>query len=275
MNFFQSKNAVIVSFMRFAGGKFLMNCLALSRHACPMEPSAAAYLLKHPDDYDYRLQTVLKSLPPKNQMQKWLDFEFGDGATYGRAQKSWNEGQEGVLNDLTKKLCCSNMKFFLTDHSMEPLNLCQVWKQATVIMLINSRRFQAIAALKKNQRDWRPEHIRRGGLAAELLGLNGNYCEEKFDVLRGPDWPTWQEFEKTGYDAKSLHHIDPKVRAEIGDFYRRHLVQNQVLLFDVETYFASDKFVNAIKELYQNLNFTDFQEDLVRFFHKKYLDLHL
>ena len=81
---FSSKIAVIMSFLPFAGGRFLGNCLSLSKDFCPQNSIAAEYLLKKPTDYDYRLVTVLKTLPPPDQMHLWQYFENKDQHLYGR-----------------------------------------------------------------------------------------------------------------------------------------------------------------------------------------------
>jgi hypothetical protein len=51
---YQSTNPIIMSFPSFTGGKFISNCLSLSKYACPQDPEAAEYLLKNQNDYDYR-----------------------------------------------------------------------------------------------------------------------------------------------------------------------------------------------------------------------------
>lgn len=56
MDVFNTKNAVIMAFLPFAGGKFLGNCLSLSKDFCLQDPLAAEYLLQNPTDYDYRLE---------------------------------------------------------------------------------------------------------------------------------------------------------------------------------------------------------------------------
>jgi hypothetical protein len=42
---YNSYNPIIIQFPRFAGGKFISNCLALSKHAVPQHSTMAKYLL--------------------------------------------------------------------------------------------------------------------------------------------------------------------------------------------------------------------------------------
>lgn len=265
MTDFQTTNAVILSYLPFAGGKFLSNCLALSKHACPQDLSAAEYLLESPDDYDFRLKTVLRSLPPRDQLKLWKNFEFGDRNLFGQAVDHWCRGQSHESNEITQRLSRSGMKFFLVNHSMDASDLLKVWTQATIIRFINFRKFQDLSISIKNQT-----------IPQDRFSISGNYCQEKYELLRGPDWPDWQSFEQHGYDAKQLTSLDIAVQQEISTFYRLHHMKNQVLLFNVDQcYLNQDQFMPAVKELYQQLKFTDFQPELVEFFYNKYMALHI
>lgn len=53
-------NFIICSFLRFAGGKFIGNCLALSNHFCPRDAKCAEYLISCPDDYNFRLTDLIE-----------------------------------------------------------------------------------------------------------------------------------------------------------------------------------------------------------------------
>lgn len=262
-DYFQTQNATVLSFVPYTGGKFLSNCLALSRYACPQHTLAADYLLRHPDDYDFRLRIVSESLPPPDKMISWRDFEYGDQQIYGHAFGAWIAGVAAEPNDITKKLCISDMRFFVTNHGVAPINLGRIWKNATIIKLINSRKFQDLCLSKKVEKP-----------KTDRSQYNGNYCEEKYSILRDPDWPSWQEFEKSGHDVRNFPTLNTRTSEKIAEFYHLLPANNQVLLFDVDSYFDIHRFMRSIKQLYQNLNFTDFQPDLVEYFYKQYADLH-
>lgn len=261
---FQTKNATILSYVPYSGGKFLSNCLSLSKHACPQDPFTAEYLLNHPDDYEYRLQSVLKTLPPHDKLLQWRSYEFGDIKLYGSAFVSWNSGQIGDVNRLTMDLCRSHMKFFICNHAMDPSNLVKIWNNATVVRLINVSRFQKICLAKKNS-----EHI------DNISEISGNFCQEKYEQLKGNDWPSWNKFEGVGYDVRYIADVDDTICQEIGKFYPLHHCKNPVTLYNVDSnYFETDKFLLSIKELYQKLNLNDFNPDLVKYFYTKYMELH-
>lgn len=242
-----------------------MNTLALSRYAVPQHPEAARYLLQHPDDYEYRLSAVLRTLPPPDKITDWRNFEFGDTAMYGDSFGYWKKGLDGKYNDLVLDLCSNNLVFFITDHSMEPINIAKIWPDSMIIRLINARQFQDLSRSLKNP-----------GENVPTTSYCGNYAREKFDLLSGPDWPTWQEFDRVGYDTRLLLDLDPAVKEDIDSFYRLHLLKNKVTLFDVDnSYFFADRFLSAVKKLYDNLGFDDFQEDLVAYWQQKYMSLHV
>ena len=247
------------------GGKFLINCLCLSKHACPQDQTAAMYLLSHPQDYEYRLAAVIKTLPDKSSMRQWRRFEFGDTQLFGpeHLERVGSRIQNFVLNDVTKILCLSQLKFFICDHSMYPTDLLQIWPKATHIKLINGEKFQSVAL-----------ELKHCNIPDRSL-VNGNYCREKFSLLKGDDWPEWEVFMKSGYDVSKLDHIDAIVSEEIEQFYPLINATNPVLLFDVDQcYFDKTVFLKSIHKLYCDLGFDDFQSDLVEFFYQKYISLH-
>jgi hypothetical protein len=266
MDYFQSTGATIMSFLPYSGGKFLSNCLSLSRGGCPQDPTAARYLIKNPEDYDYRLHTVMRTIPPVAEMQSWRQFEFGDMAIYGTAFLSWLQGVAQEPETIVESLCNSGMRFFITDHSMDPSKLLIVWPKATVIKVINSSRFQRLAWLKKNA----------NGDINFPQDMNGNFCMEKYQALAGPDWPDWQDFEQQAHDITKFDHMDNMMKGEIQQFYHRPLCCNKVLLFDMDScIFDQDQFLTAMASLYQHLELDDFNSDLIKVFYTKYIELHV
>jgi len=262
---YQTKNATIVSYPPFSGGKFLTNCLSLSKHACPQNSKIAEYLLKNPTDYDYRLGSVLTSLPNKAQMKNWRSFEFGDDDLFGHWHHNWRGHRRRLPlpNNITQKLCKSGLKFFMVDHSMEARNLLTVWPNATVIKLINTEQFQTIAAALKNKK------------LEDPISLNGNYCRQKYNQLRGNDWPEWNEFARVGYDISKCSTVTVTIQQEIEQFYSLQTTKNQVLFNMDDCIFDTDRFLDSMKKLYVQMGFDDFQQDLVKQFYTAYISLHI
>ena len=184
-------NFIILSFPRFAGGKFIGNCLSLSRLCCPQDPVVAKHLLNSPDDYDYRLKAVMSTLPPSRaSMIDWISYyEFGDFQLYQESCRLWSNGVKNNPNELVNNLIESKFRLFLNTHGGDEgvRNLLKVWPNSKIIKLINHVNFSEISrSLKSADNKSIEEHA-------------GNYCKKKYNELAGPDWPSWEEFESVGW----------------------------------------------------------------------------
>ena len=256
---YNSTNPVIIQFPRFAGGKFLSNCLSLSQCCVPQDRQLAEYLIDHPDNYEYRFNKLLLTLPPADKMVNWINqFELGDNQLYGPAHISWRHGLKNTpVNDTTVKLSNSNLKFFIVCHSGpdEILKILKVWPNARIIMLKNYREFYNISSTLKSNG---PEPIENHA---------GNYHVEKYNLLKGDNWPSWEEFESDNYISTNL---------EIQEYYHWHLVTNPVIPFDIDnSIFNKEQFLKAMAELYDVLGFDDYNQNLVGNFWQSYITLHV
>jgi hypothetical protein len=255
----KTDNCIIMHFPAYAGGKFIGNCLSLSKYCTLPDKNSVKHLLNAPDDYIYRLQRLIGTLPDQtSDMKRWVGtFEFGDSSMYGPAFLEWIEGKNSKLNVETAMLVDSKAKFFMTAHSLPSVvNMLMVWKDATVISLINYREFQRIAYKKKGTRDID----------------NANECIEKYSILKGSSWPSWEEFEQTGYNVKMLNKKYPdRILIEIEEYYP----SVSEMVFDMDScIFERDRFLNSIKQLYRDLGFNDFNEKLVSTYWNRYIALH-
>jgi hypothetical protein len=70
--------------MPYSGGKFLANCLALSRHVLCMKEDLARIDVYWTDPidseyYNFKLKSIMTSLPTDfSKIKKWATFEFSD-----------------------------------------------------------------------------------------------------------------------------------------------------------------------------------------------------
>lgn len=264
---FFSNNPVILSFPPFAGGKFISNCLSLSRYACPQDLEAACHLLFKADDYDYRLTKVLQSLPVPDEVRYWRKYEFGDTNLYGEAFLSWIKkgvhtpaANDYVLGELSR----SNMRFFIVDHCGGPelLNILSVWPNASIVRIINSEKFQALAVAIKS-------------CTTNVMDQSGNYSKGKYQALAGPDWPCWHDFESRAYDISMFPNLNPAIVHEIQLLYPWNRIGCPVLLFDMDTViFEKSRFVDGMHKLYIQLEFDDFDSGMVEMFYDAYIKLH-
>jgi hypothetical protein len=125
-------------FPRFAGGKFISNCLALSKKCYPQDITCAEYLLKNPEDYKFRFDSVMKTLPPtRKEMINWIStYEFGDSRLYGMETfYNWLSGMVSPLCESVQRLIDSGSYLFITAHGGDEAvrNILKIWSNATII----------------------------------------------------------------------------------------------------------------------------------------------
>ena len=265
---FNSTNPVIIQFPRFAGGKFISNCLSLSKHAVPQDKTLAEYLLFWADDYQFRFDNLIKTLPLPHDMINWIThYELGDTQLFGPTHLDWRNGnlKNDSINDITIKLSNSNLKFFIVSHSGadEIYNLLKIWPKSKIIMLINHNKFSKLSATLKSDTDNIDQHA-------------GNYCESKYNFLSGPDWPTWKEFESLGFNPLKCNNYSYDIQLELIKFYPWNKIKTDPILFDIDKcIFDKYAFLTSMYTLYTQLNFTDFNESLVSKFWQEYIALHI
>ena len=264
---FETPNAVIVSFPAFSGGKFISNCLSLSSNTIFTDPHSADYLLANPQDYSKRLEVAKSTLPQKDNLLNWRNYEFSNKSFYGDDFTNWiHTGTVNVanINQVVEEVTNSKVTFFMIDHSGPPtLNkLIQVWPNATVIRLINSRLFQSMCVKLKSD-------------TVSLSDINGNYCIEKYDILAGQDGPSWKQFQQEGFRIDKFDGVTEFTHNMLAEHYPWHTIYNKVILFDIDScIFDSNKFLHAVSGLYQNLGFNDFAPARILDFYKSYISLH-
>jgi len=214
---------VLMHFPSFAGGKFIVNCLSLSKHSLVMNGQSVDYLISNPTDYEYRLNEVLSTLPLPENILDWLvTCEFGDDVMYGLDY--WKKCSAGLIvepTDRVLQIANSNMLFFMTVHDIESiLGIMNNWKDAFVISLINHVKFQTLSHSLK---------------AVDRIIDNGNVSEKKYNELRGMSWPSWDEFQYIGYNINALGGKYPKsILDEINTFYPFRNITKQYV-FDIDS----------------------------------------
>lgn len=261
---FESTNPIIVFYPSFAGGKFIGNCLALSKNVLPMKKDCALYLIDNPTDYSYRLQCVMQTIPSKDKMNQWRNgIEFGDTEFYGKDFLiRWLSGKltdEHILHNLLK----TEFNFLITEHG-DGHNLAQVaetLQNCTILILYNYQDFYKISV-----------DLKGGDTNADYLG---NYRKEKYEnVLAGPSWPSWDEFNKALFNVQFLSKDYDCVKQEIDTFYGGGNIKNKIVGFDMSTVFDQQLFLKEMRLLYNAMGYYDFNQDLMQNFWRSYIKLH-
>lgn len=158
MNFFTDK-LIIVYFPTQAGGKFISNCLSLSRYAVPQDRETASIDLNGPipdDYYTWKCQQVLQTLPPLGtSMTNWRHYEFGCYQLFGRGYlkfKGFDGHELDEISDISSQLSNQTDKdFFMVTHDKNELvTIKKTFPNSRVLTLINFSKFICRATELKN-----------------------------------------------------------------------------------------------------------------------------
>jgi hypothetical protein len=143
---FDADNFVIVAFPRYAGGKFLINCLGLSDDAVLQDKSLAEKQLNgnfsHDDKINYILIKLSNEADYKNQ-KNWMDLDLGCDLLLGHYE-TWYEKKEPIQYfDIVNTLSNRSEKFFIVAHkSYNVANIIKIWKNAKIIFFTNTLHFR-------------------------------------------------------------------------------------------------------------------------------------
>jgi hypothetical protein len=226
---------ILLVYPKYVGGKFISNCLSLSRHCVVQHKDLALADLafKDHDDsyYNFKLKAVMRSIPPSQLIKRWAQFEFGCKELYGVDEvfyqdSSVKEIKEYIANSEIFKKLDNHQSCVITHDYQTFLKYLYIHNDAKIVDFVNFDRFRRLAATLK---DPRPEHV---GDEDYLTGEN--------------------------YYAK------------MRDFY-----QFESFSVDVDdTFFSWDKFNPMMESMYQHMGFDDYQPDLVKQFYEAYIALH-
>lgn len=150
---------ILLIYPKYVGGKFISNCLALSRHCVVQNATIAKMDLncKHPEKYyQFKLASVLKTLPEKSNLSKWADYEFGCTELYGIDEDFYKDSSITNIKDTIKSieifntLQQHNKQSCLIAHDFRTLlKYLLIFPGARVVDFYNYREFRQLAASLK------------------------------------------------------------------------------------------------------------------------------
>jgi hypothetical protein len=238
MNFnFDSNKIILFPFPSYAGGKFLMNCLALSRNAVFSHADIALQDLFLKDNnranyYEWKLETAIKSLPiTEDKIKNWRINEIYGAIPLFRVDWDHTEVLTHLLNintsNIVKILSNRNdTNFFLESHEIEKtIKYKKIYKNAKILIINDYIKFIEIAYNKKTE--------------------NGNFRKDKH-ILKS-----------------------------ISTFERDKAQLNVDFCISYENIFQEELFLEELQNLYYQLGYDDFNKELVKIFYRKYISLHL
>jgi len=181
---------IIFNFPAGAGGKMLQNCVSLSKHCVLTKLEYALWQLKYVGDFDpnfyqQKLGWVLATLPTKDEMIHWLEYELGETLLYGINFLEFNK-HIPVPNKEIYKLADKKLWSTVTVHNFGAVeHYINYWPNIKHVSLINNKIFAKKSLLLKNpnlkfDNDWENLGPAPGGVGFEFDVDNTIYDTNKF-----------------------------------------------------------------------------------------------
>lgn len=150
---------IILNYPKYVGGKFIANCLALSKHCVVQNLDLAEQDIQSSDSgyYEFKLATVLNTLPTRENMVGWGGYEFGCDQLYGVDESFYiNNSVEDVKKyienlSILQKLQKANKESCLIAHDyVTLLKYKQVYPTAKIVEFSNFDQFRLTALQLKD-----------------------------------------------------------------------------------------------------------------------------
>jgi len=225
---------ILLIYPKFVGGKFISNCLALSRH-CVAQDARIADLeskMKKYDQryYDFKLSVVMKSLPNAEHMKDWLNYEYGCFQLYGIDEEDYK--QLSIL-DLKEKVARLDVVNILANNNKNSCIITHDYRTAMKYLLVHP--------------------------TATIIEF------KNFDVFRDRA----RALKSTGqddddYDFSRQYHYQDQ------DFFKL----DSFMIDVDNTFFEWQAFDNMMRKLYWVLEFDDYNSELIYKFWNSYITLH-
>ena len=159
---FLTNKIITVCFPAYSGGKFIINCLALSRHAVFQDKQLVEQELKIDCNlnelYEFKLKSALNSLPNNvNDLHNWNKFEYGAGRLFFGNFTAFNLKSYVNIHtsDVVKKISQDiNKNLFVEAHEFKYfLVYLKLFPNTKILQLTNFCNFMITASKLKNNRN--------------------------------------------------------------------------------------------------------------------------
>lgn len=258
-----TRSAVIAYYPPGAGGKFLINCLALSRGAVMQHSWLAQQQLAGRIDPEFKLRLLLRRLDRcQHQTRRWTDLDLGDVQLYRTTQYF---SEPARFHPVMYELSHGVLLFFSVAHSLAVLQgLIDIWRQARVIQFQDTEDF--VAWIRPGQpQDTVREHTP---------------LQRAWNRLRGADWPESPPQNMQQYLAlpdwllredRDVHQSWIHRTVQSQEHVMQYL-QQQRLTWNCSWFRDSDATAHNIAQLYESLGLDDFDPDSVVCYHRAWID---
>jgi len=169
---------IIFNFPAGAGGKMLQNCVGLSRHCVLMKLEYAQWQIAYSGNinnefYQQKLNWILQTLPTKDKMYQWYNYEHGEKTLYG-IDYSGFKAHVPIPNAEIYQLAEHNLWSTVTVHNFVATEHYRYyWPTVSYVTLVNSQAWVDRCATIKcpgliKDLDWSTNGITPKGLGFEF-----------------------------------------------------------------------------------------------------------
>lgn len=158
MNFL-TPNVILTYYPSFAGGKFIINCLALSKYCIISDPRYASqdmlYTVFDNAYYRFKINAIMSSLPQEEDKTEWRSFEFREWQFAGINNNEYGERSVESLkshkftNMLEQAVNSGRYHCFVSHYYNVTIGFKQVWPNAKIVSLVNWTKFVKLAGAFK------------------------------------------------------------------------------------------------------------------------------
>ena len=257
-----------------AGGKFVINSMAVSQKAVMQHAGLAQQQLDHNLSCEQKQEFILQRL--NQESQRWQDLHLGADNLTGVNERMYitaasNTAQYWPWTNVMHELCKSKFAWFVDIHDTGHLEASlRVWPQARVIRFLNTDRFL----------EWRKVNYNRESL------------QEFWNSVRDTSWPqqapeNWQEFcaldraiqqellhLRNGDIFRYIQH--PEAKLSMGRSAKTQ--QDRVCArfntwdFDANALLDTQEYLKTMRDLYQWIDLDDFDKSFLECYHKQWLE---
>jgi hypothetical protein len=262
---FKTPNLVIACYISGAGGKFLLNCLGISKHVVLQDQVLANAQLNgqllSKDKHNILLERV------NNTSKTWGDLGLGCQELFGdTTYKIEKLEKDFIFKPEIAELSNSELKFCLVSHDYLDLHKkLNIWPNANCILFENSQEF--IQQIRPSSKWYMPTAI--------------NAC---WANIRGESWPL-----TAPQNLQEYNKLPAFIRSEVAELHndeiikhyntqdqeqkiKENVMQNQTcLIWNCDWFLNRPVFERNIQKLYNELNLDDFDADLIMSFYDTWI----
>jgi hypothetical protein len=273
---FQTPNLIMAVYPGGAGGKFLLNCIGVSKQGLLQDYKLTVAQLGNLLLSEDKKKLILERL--SDTKNKWVDLDLGCWNFFGVGHDEYfynhidNPDYFCFFPTVAQVTNNTDLKFSVVAHTMLTAEkMLELWSNATVLLLDNHHKFI---------KTYRPKY------------LYNNRLWQYWKNVRAENWPelpprTKQEYNQFDYqiqhDLETIHsnEIEQYLKDEktlIREIELNQLIQNKIVKnnkiinWDCNWYFDVDATVDGVREIYNRLELPDFDQEFTINYYKLWID---